>query len=143
MVTQVLNILLVDDDEIDVAAVQRALARQRIEYRLFHAHDGVEALEMLRETGAAAPLSRPAVVLLDLNMPRMNGFEFLAAIDDDARLGGLPVFVLTTSRDERDLLRAYEHRIAGYIVKSDMALPLDDLAALADDYRRTAGAAGG
>ncbi|MBH24017.1 MAG: two-component system response regulator [Myxococcales bacterium] len=112
-----LNILLVDDDDIDVKGVQRAFKKAGLAPHLLRAHDGEEALAMLR--GEASQLPKRPIVLLDLNMPRMNGLEFLAAIRNDDALKNLVVFVMTTSADERDISHAYAHNVAGYIVKRD------------------------
>ncbi len=108
------NILLVDDDEIDVMNVRRAFEKGKIQDPLFHAGDGIEALEMLR--GGAIPRER-RLVLLDLNMPRMNGIEFLRELRADPELHRTAVVVLTTSRAERDRIDAYGFHVAGYLVK--------------------------
>ena len=109
-----LNILLVDDDEIDVMTVKRAFARANISNQLFIATDGIQALEMLRTDGI--PSAR-RLVLLDLNMPRMNGIELLREIRSDPRLRALTVIVLTTSNEDRDRVDAYRLNVAGYLVK--------------------------
>ena len=109
-----LNILLVEDDEVDVMNVRRAFQKNHIANPLFVARDGVEALEQLRS--GAIPRDR-RIVLLDLNMPRMNGIEFLRALRADPQLAPTPVVVLTTSNDERDKVDAYDLNVAGYLVK--------------------------
>jgi CheY-like chemotaxis protein len=109
-----LNILLVDDDEVDVMNVRRAFQKAHITNPLFVAHDGLEALELLRR--GALPCDR-RLVLLDLNMPRMNGIEFLRALRADPALHATPVVVLTTSDDERDKVDAYDLNVAGYLLK--------------------------
>jgi CheY-like chemotaxis protein len=111
---RVLNILLVEDDEIDVMNVRRAFQKNHIANPLFVAGDGVQALEQLR--GGAIPGGR-RIVLLDLNMPRMNGIEFLKALRADPALAATPVVVLTTSNDERDKIDAYDLNVAGYLLK--------------------------
>lgn len=108
------NILLVDDDEIDVMNVRRAFEKGKIGNPLFHAEDGLVALEMLRD--GRVPRQR-RLVLLDLNMPRMNGIEFLRELREDPDLHGIPVVVLTTSDEERDRIEAYNFHVAGYLVK--------------------------
>ena len=108
------NILLVDDDQIDVMNVRRAFERGKIDNPLFHAYDGLAALEMLRD-GTVPPERR--LVLLDLNMPRMNGIEFLRELRADPELRSTSVVVLTTSDEERDRLEAYGFNVAGYLVK--------------------------
>lgn len=109
-----LNILLVDDDEVDVMNVRRAFQKAHITNPLFVAHDGVEALELLQR--GEFPCGR-RLVLLDLNMPRMNGIEFLRALRADPALHATPVVVLTTSDDERDKVDAYDLNVAGYLLK--------------------------
>ena len=109
-----LNILVVDDDEVDVMNVQRAFKKANIANPLFRAVDGLEALEMLRN-GDVPKLNR--LVLLDLNMPRMNGIEFLREIRTDPELKATSVIVLTTSNDTRDKVEAYNLNVAGYLTK--------------------------
>jgi CheY-like chemotaxis protein len=109
-----LNILLVEDDQVDVMNVQRAFKKNNIANPLWVAGNGVEALDKLK-TGEIS-LHR-LLVLLDLNMPRMNGIEFLKALRAEDEFRHLPVVVLTTSDDERDRIEAYHLNVAGYIVK--------------------------
>ena len=109
-----LNILLVEDDEVDVMNVKRAFTKHNITNPLFVASDGLEALEMLRSNGV--PEGR-RIVLLDLNMPRMNGIEFLREVRNDSRLAATPIIVLTTSNDDRDKVDAYNLNVAGYLLK--------------------------
>lgn len=109
-----LNILLVEDDEVDVMNVQRAFAKNHILNPLFVAGNGLEALERLRS--GDVPSDR-RLVLLDLNLPRMNGIEFLRELRRDPDLAATPVVVLTTSNHERDRIEAYELNVAGYLLK--------------------------
>ena len=109
-----LNILLVDDDEVDVMTVKRAFARANITNQVFVATDGIEALALLRTDGVPA---ERRLVLLDLNMPRMNGIELLREIRKDPALQSLTVIVLTTSNEDRDRVEAYELNVAGYLLK--------------------------
>ena len=109
-----LNILLVEDDDVDVMNVRRAFRQVHILNPLFVASDGVDALSMLRS--GAVPSER-RLVLLDLNMPRMNGIELLRELRSDPSLHATPVVVLTTSDDERDRIEAYNLHVAGYLVK--------------------------
>jgi CheY-like chemotaxis protein len=111
---RLLNILLVEDDEVDVLNVRRAFKKNNITNPLFVAGNGVEALEHLRS--GRIPRER-RIVLLDLNMPQMNGIEFLRALRADPELSTTPVVVLTTSNDERDRIEAYHLNVAGYLVK--------------------------
>lgn len=114
MSDHMLNVLLVEDDEVDVMNVRRAFRKNNIGNPLWVAGNGLEALEMLR--GDEIPRER-RLVLLDLNMPRMNGSEFLRELRADAELSATPVVVLTTSDDDRDLVEAYNLNVAGYILK--------------------------
>lgn len=114
MKSQQLNILLVEDDEVDVMTVKRAFQANHITNPLTVAGDGLEALERLRN--GEVPKDR-RLVLLDLNMPRMNGIEFLQELRNDPELSSTPVVVLTTSNDDQDKVKAYNMNVAGYLVK--------------------------
>ena len=114
MSDRTLNILLVEDDDVDVMNVRRAFEKGHIANPLFVAGSGIEALEMLR--GSEIPPER-RLVLLDLNMPKMNGIEFLTELRKDPGLHRVPVVVLTTSNDERDKVDTFDLNVAGYLVK--------------------------
>jgi CheY-like chemotaxis protein len=114
MSDRVLNILLVEDDEVDVMNVRRAFERNNVSNPLFVAGNGLEALEMLRD--GTVPRER-RLILLDLNMPKMNGIEFLQALRADPDLAAAPVVVLTTSNDDQDKIDAYNLNVAGYLLK--------------------------
>jgi CheY-like chemotaxis protein len=111
------NVLLVEDDEVDVMNVQRAFRRNRIENPLYIAHNGLDALTMLRGVDSTAVPSHRRLVLLDINMPKMNGLEFLQELRQDEALKSTPVVVLTTSDADQDRLEAYRLNVAGYILK--------------------------
>jgi CheY-like chemotaxis protein len=108
------NILLVEDDQVDVMNVRRAFERNKIANPVFVAENGIKALEMLRN-GDVPPSRR--LVLLDLNMPRMSGIEFLRELRASPDLALTPVVVLTTSNDEQDKVEAYNLNVAGYLLK--------------------------
>ena len=114
MQEHMINILLVEDDDVDVMNVKRAFQTAHITNPLFVAGDGLEALEMLH--AGEVPKQR-RLVLLDLNMPRMNGIEFLRELREDPELSATPVVVLTTSTMDRDKFEAYDLNIAGYLIK--------------------------
>jgi CheY-like chemotaxis protein len=114
MSDRMLNILLVEDDEVDVMNVRRAFERNNVSNPLFVAGNGIEALEMLRDS--SVPTER-RLILLDLNMPKMNGIEFLQALRADPELASTPVVVLTTSNDDQDKIDAYNLNVAGYLLK--------------------------
>jgi CheY-like chemotaxis protein len=112
--------LLVEDDPIDAMTVQRAFKMAGVERPLHVAENGREALDYLRGEGrfAVSPApERPGMILLDLNMPLLNGVEFLDEIKSDPQVRQIPVVVLTTSDHHRDLSSCYERGVAGYIVK--------------------------
>jgi CheY-like chemotaxis protein len=113
-----INILLVEDDEVDVMNVQRAFKKNHINNTLRIAGNGLEALALLRGKGNAEKIAPPPkIILLDLNMPKMNGIEFLQALRSEPELESISVFVLTTSDEERDIVAAYKLNVAGYILK--------------------------
>jgi len=113
-------ILLVEDDEIDQLAMKRAFEKLKIKNNLVIAEDGVEALEVLRKNSGNS-IPRPFLIILDLNMPRMGGHQFLKEIRSDEDLKDSVVFVLTTSSDERDVVESYNMNVAGYVVKGNLA----------------------
>jgi CheY-like chemotaxis protein len=114
-----LNILLVEDDEVDIMTVKRAFKKGNITNPLYLAGNGLEALAMLRDTPDRPSLIPPErrLILLDLNMPKMNGLEFLHELRADPAIRHIPVVVLTTSNEERDRVQAYDLNVAGYILK--------------------------
>jgi CheY-like chemotaxis protein len=115
---KLLNILLVEDDSVDVMNVQRAFVKNNITNPLHIAFNGVEALNMLRGSNGKPKLNpMPRIILLDINMPKMNGLEFLRAIRNDNDLKSVSVFVMTTSNDDQDKIEAYNLNVAGYILK--------------------------
>ena len=119
MFDRTLNILLVEDDEVDVMNVKRAFKKNNITNPLYLAQNGIEALQMLREPGAETdkvPINR-RLILLDLNMPKMGGIEFLKELRSDPILKPTPVIVLTSSNEDRDRVEAYHLNVAGYILK--------------------------
>jgi CheY-like chemotaxis protein len=108
------NILLVEDDELDIISVQRTLKKLNTEYSIHTAYNGKEALAMLRDEDKPV---LPDVILLDLNMPKMNGIEFLREIRQDKRFEKIKVFVMTTSSETGDRNITEQMGISGYIIK--------------------------
>ena len=106
-------ILLVDDDRVDVMTTKRALKDINVTNPIYTAGNGEEAIELLRD----GKTEKPGVILLDLNMPRMNGIEFLRVIKNDAALKRIPVVVLTTSKEEEDKVESFSLGVAGYMIK--------------------------
>jgi CheY-like chemotaxis protein len=114
-------ILVVDDDEIDVQAITRAFNKHQIKNPFFVASDGLDALEKLRGSNGQPKLDPlPRVIMLDINMPRMNGIEFLKELRKDPLLHNLIVFMFTSSDHEEDIISTYNLNVSGYIKK-----PLD------------------
>ena len=107
------NILVVDDDEVDRLNVQRSFKKVNIVNPLYFAEDGIVAFEKLD----AGEIKKPLVILLDVKMPRMNGFEFLTKIRQSEKWHNVPVVILTTSAAERDKVEAFNLNVAGYMVK--------------------------
>ena len=107
------HILLIEDDEVDVMTVQRSLKEIGAPNPLDLASDGEAGLAFLRDPAN----ERPGLILLDLNMPRMNGIEFLADIKKDPKLKSIPVVVLTTSREESDRIGSFNNSVSGYMIK--------------------------
>ena len=123
------SILLVEDNEGDVRLTREALREADVDVELIVARDGEEALAFLRGESAA----RPAIVLLDLNLPKLDGLEVLEAIKGDPELRQTPVIMLTTSSSERDVLACYERGANCYVVKP---LDLDEFTALVQAINR-------
>jgi len=107
-------ILLVEDDNVDVMAVERALKDLKIKNQLVSTANGEEALEYLKNNGN----KKPCIILLDLNMPKMNGIEFLKIVKADKTLKKIPIVILTTSSQQQDIVESFQLSVAGYIVKS-------------------------
>ena len=110
-------ILLVEDDRVDIMTVQRAMKKIDIGNPLYVARTGVEALGMLRGDGYPKIEPAPSLILLDLNLPKMGGIEFLKELRADPALRSLPVIVLTSSNEPRDRAAAFEYEVDDYIVK--------------------------
>jgi len=108
------TILLIEDDALDIISVERSLKKLESEYELFTAFNGIEALKILRDPNVGLT---PDVILLDINMPRMNGIEFLKVIREDKNFKDLKVFIMTTSSEGNDRSEAEKMGISGYIIK--------------------------
>ena len=112
---KIVSILLVEDDEVDVMNVKRAFRKNNIKNPLYVANNGIEALSLLRNNDTAVP--NPKIILLDLNMPKMGGIEFLKELRQDEDLKNSIVYVMTTSNVDNDKIEAYNLNVAGYILK--------------------------
>ncbi len=131
-----INILLVEDDEVDILNVRRAFKKNNITNPLYLAGNGLEALDMLRGINrqpAVVPAHR-RLILLDLNMPRMNGIEFLQELRSDPDLKSIPVVVLTTSAGEEDRVEASQLNVAGYLLKPVQFSEFVELMAILNKY---------
>lgn len=111
------EILLVEDNENDVILTQEGFKRSKLLVHLHHVKNGEECMAFLRKQGEYAGVPTPDLILLDLNMPRMDGREVLAELVADENLRHLPVVILTTSSEDREVLRMYKLRCSSYIVK--------------------------
>jgi CheY-like chemotaxis protein len=111
-----ITLFLIEDDDIDAMSIQREFKHRHISSPIIRAKDGVEAFELL----ALGKVRRPFVILLDLQMPRMNGLEFLTTLRKDSDYKNSVVFVLTTSQDEKDIFNSYQSNIAGYFIKDEI-----------------------
>jgi CheY-like chemotaxis protein len=130
------QLLHVEDDDLCLMGLERAFKAAKIANPIHFALDGIEALEMLRGTNGRARLPRPFIVLLDLNMPRMDGIEFLREVRKDEDLKKSIVFIMTTSNADEDKVAAYNLGVAGYILKSNPANAFLEATALLDTYWR-------
>lgn len=107
-----LKILLIEDDSIEVMKFNRVLNNLDLKHEIIEANNGEEALELLKEENI-----QPDIIVLDLNMPKLNGIEFLSILKNDAILKYIPAIILTTSNNNKDMLECYKIGIAGYILK--------------------------
>lgn len=118
------NILLVEDDYLDIINVERVFRKASIPHKLYTARNGKEALNLLHGIGVSKLTPAPSLILLDINMPKMNGFEFLEELRTDPEFSRIPVFIMTTSEEDADRHAAERYNVAGYIIKP---LSFDDL----------------
>jgi CheY-like chemotaxis protein len=129
-----LSILLVEDDDGDAQALKRAFQKARIANLIMRAVDGIEALDILKGTNGKTRPPSPAIMLVDLNMPRMNGIQLVQALRADEGLRRSIVFVLTTSKRDEDKTAAYNLNVAGYISKERAAEDFLNLVSMIDCY---------
>lgn len=127
-----IDIVLIEDDDGDARAVIRALSKAKVANPVVRYYDGEEALERLR--GGDPELPQHYIILLDLNLPRMTGHEFLKEIREDPRLSEAIIFVMTTSRDEEDIQMAWSRNVAGYVLKSNVGEDFVNLIRTLDNY---------
>ena len=130
------HLLHVEDDELCLMGLYRAFKAAELANPIHFAHNGIEALEMLRGTNGRSRLPRPFVILLDLCMPRMGGIEFLQELRNDEDLKKSVVFILTTSGADDDKVKSYNLGVAGYILKTNPANAFIEATALLETYWR-------
>ena len=133
MASFVTEVLLIEDDKLDVEAFKRAAKKSGAseKFSIAWVSNGEEAIEYLNEC------DRPKIILVDLNMPRMNGFEFISWIRSQPHLRDSVIFVLTSSDSPRDLKQAYSYNIAGYLVKGDYGTHLTEIVRMLDRFIQT------
>ena len=107
-----LKILLIEDDMIEVMKLNRAISSLKLPHKIIEANNGEEALKLLKEKD-----NIPDIILLDLNMPKLNGIEFLSILKNDEQLRYIPTIILTTSNNRKDVLECYKIGVAGYVIK--------------------------
>ena len=112
-----IKFLLVEDNDLDAEKIYRSMRKLALDNPVIRARDGIEALDILRGHNGKVKLTQPYIILLDLNMPRMDGIEFLKHLRGDSQLKNAYVYVLTTSDRPRDMATAHQYQVAGYIVK--------------------------
>lgn len=123
-------LLLVEDDDIDAEGIERAFSENKIANPIVRANDGLEALELLK----TEKFNQSYIILLDLNMPRMGGIDFLKALRKHPKHSNAVVFVLTTSSADKDIIASYDEHISGYFVKNEIGSNLFDIAKLFNCY---------
>lgn len=133
-----LKVLLVEDNPDDVTIVKRAMRKSDLKCDLYVASDGEEALDMLARKGEFEDTPRPDLVLLDINLPKINGLEVLAKIKQDDQLKRIPVIVLTISEREEDMARAYDSGAASYMTKPVDSKDFERLIQTVQEYWRIA-----
>ncbi len=115
------NVLIVEDDEIDAEVVKRAFKKNNLTNRIYHARCGADALAMLRGEQGQEKVPLPCIMLVDVNMPQINGIEFLEKLRQDRNLRDCTAFMLSTSKRDADISKAYKLGAAGYFLKETVA----------------------
>lgn len=131
---QTMNIFLIEDNDLDAEFLCRGLKEIETNGSLIRARDGIEALEMLTRDEGISPDLFPFLILLDINMPRMNGHEFLYTLRKTKEIAAAPVVVFTTSNNKKDISTAYQKNVSGYFVKPTSYADLKDVLATLQGY---------
>ena len=118
---RLVTILLVEDDDGDFRALQRALTKAKLPYPIRRAFDGIEALDILRGTNGAEKIEKPFLLVSDVNMPRLSGIKLVRQMRNDADLNDSIIFMYTTSNRPEDKSESYDENVAGYILKGSAA----------------------
>jgi hypothetical protein len=117
MNNKTIKILMIEDDEIDIMNIRRAFKKNNVTNPLHVTNNGIEALDYLIDLVENSPSKMPKIILLDLNMPKMGGIEFLRKLRQNENLKTISVFVMTTSSEDKDKVEAFNLNVAGYILK--------------------------
>lgn len=133
---ETVHILLVEDDDVDAELIERAFEKLKLANPITIVEDGIQAFQALRGEEGYERVPRPYLILLDINMPRMNGLEFLHQLRQDDELKRSIVFVLTTSNNEVDKTAAYTDHVAGYILKGAVGESILNLPLMMKNYWR-------
>lgn len=131
---QPLNILLAEDEDTDALFLIQALEGSAVSKTVHHVRDGEQALHFLRNTGEHEAAPRPSIILLDINMPKKNGYEVLDEIKADERLKVIPVIVISGSSDPEDVRKSYRHQAAAYVTKSKCLEGMSSLVSAVDSF---------
>ena len=127
MASSIPTLMVIEDDVVDIEALQRLVKKRGLPFPVIPVEDARTALEMLRDERFVEQIQEKLIVLLDINMPGLNGHQFLDELRRDERLKRTVVFILTTSDHRLDIKRAYESNVAGYFVKSNIDGLLDTI----------------
>ncbi len=133
-----MKVLVVEDNEDDIAIIRRAMRKSEMKCDLSFARDGAEAIDFLWHKGEYEDAPRPDLILLDLNLPKIDGLDVLAKIKEDDKLRRIPVIVLTISQHEQDMIRAYDSGAASYMNKPVDSKDFERLIQTVQDYWKIA-----
>ncbi|SEL27250.1 Response regulator receiver domain-containing protein [Colwellia chukchiensis] len=128
------SLFLIEDDDVDAMSITRSFEKMKLSNPIIRAHDGVEGLQMLRSGAVPSPF----IILLDLQMPRMNGLEFLEQVRADENLAQSTIFILTTSKSDEDIAASYQKNIAGYFIKDQVGEEFLDIVKMLKGYWKIA-----
>ena len=129
-----MKLLLVEDNDLDVFMVQRLMRRLNLDLPIIHAKNGEEALKILRPHDADPTLVPPFIMILDINMPRMSGFELLDELVEDPMYAQIPIYIVSTSNRQKDKDKAMAYRVRGYVVKPVTQTVLLEMLDIKDEF---------